>query len=209
MTQTFSFEWFKETGDLAQWLIFVALIISAIFIFWQIKEQTHARKGENFQKIIDILSSDSHSKTVDLMYDYSRMGAGQNGKKTRLLHNPDSKLPSEIKDDVNRIRKNHEAVGLMVYVNMVDSLDFLLLYSTEVRDMWNILMKNMKRTTKERNKGKLKSETYFEYFDYIGKFCDYWKKLTKIERSFFKEWGFLPNPDSWSFKIRYHFLKEK
>lgn len=206
MTQPFSFEWFNETGDLAQWLIVAVLFVSAIFILWQVREQTHARKGENFFKVTQKLDEDIFRKSRDILYEYS---SSKDGKKRSLLNLADSEIPPEILEHVSRVRETYESVGLMIFVGMIDRLDFLLRYSKYVRDIREILKENMKKTAKERNKDKTKKERYFEFFNYLGKMSTFWTGVTEFERQCFIQFAFpLPEPEDTLFRIRNYFIKK-
>ena len=217
MSPSSIFEWFNQTGNLAQWIVAFILLISAILIIWQIREQTKTRKGENFIKVIEILNDDQMKQSIESIYSYSKyesLEQDATGHKNFLgseeLKKVDLQLPKDIRESVIRVRENYHLIGTMMRTGMIDKIPFLILHSMQVRDMWSLLSENIKKIREQRSAG-ITKDPYFYGFEWLTELCIFWRSVSSFERGLYSTIfsSFVPVPLSPIFRIRMYDIDRK
>jgi len=208
-----SLEWFYDSGEIAQWFVVAVLIISAILISRQIHEQTKTRKGGNFVKVIEMLNDEKMVQSIESLYDFSSWQAKDEQGDIIFsgadeLRNPDNLLPLDVKNNVIKVRETYHSVGVMLGARLIDFIPFLMLQSSKVRDMWNLLSENINMVREERQKNK-NDVPQWRGFEYVGEMGNFWSIVSLDEKMFFTTNPFfLPKPGTPFFRLRIY-LYEK
>lgn len=191
----------NQTGDLAQWVIALVLGITAIVILVQIKNQTRAKKVENYLKVVELLGSKEFSESYEEIKILFKTSPS-------LLNRSDSQLPINLKPHVSKIKETYQAIGSMIYSGMVDEYLFLFAFSLNGRDAWHMLKENVNKTNDEINKEQLNEEMYHSFFKYVGIMCIFWRSFSSRSRLFLLNNGILSvKPNSLLFDIITTFRK--
>lgn len=209
-----SFEWFNSSGEIAQWIVIAILSISALLIGRQIHEQTKTRKGANFVNVIQMLNAEKMIISIESLYTFSNL-VSKDEKQVKIifsgkdeLKKPDKFLPSDIKNHVIKVRETYHAVGVMLGARLIDVIPFLMLQSSQVRDMWSLLSENIEFVREERQK-KENDVPQWRGFEYIGKLCSFWSMISFDEKKFFTSYPiFLPKPGNPFFNLRIYLHKK-
>ena len=180
-----SLEWFYDSGEIAQWFVVAVLIISAILISRQIHEQTKTRKGGNFVKVIEMLNDEKMVQSIESLYDFSNWQAkDEHGdiifSGADELRNPDNLLPLDVKNNVIKVRETYHSVGVMLGARLIDFIPFLMLQSSKVRDMWNLLSENINMVREERQKNK-NDVPQWRGFEYVGELGNFWSIVSLLQ----------------------------
>jgi len=214
MTDFQSFQWLLDSV-IVQWFIAIILTISAILIIWQIRVQTNAQKGANFVKVIEMLNDEKMIQSIDALYVHSRLISKETDNKGKPvftgiddLKNTDESMPVDIKNHVIKVRETYHSVGVMLSTNLFDIIPFLMLQSSQVRDMWDLLSKNIKTVREQREKNK-NDAPLLRGFEYLGELSNFWSIISYGEKSFLTNFPiFIPMPDSPLFVLRVFLYKK-
>ncbi len=209
-----SFEWFNSSGEIAQWFVVVILIISAILIGRQIHVQTKTRKGANFVKVIEMLNDEKMINSIESLYTFSNLESREDKQGKIIFYGKDELkkldklLPVDIKNAVIKVRETYHAVGVMLGSNLIDIIPFLMLQSSQVRDMWNLLSENIENVRQERQK-KENDVPHWKGFEYIGEIGNFWSIISLDEKRFLTSSPiFFPKPGNPIFNLRMYLHKK-
>ena len=209
MAQFSPLDWFQSNIDLAQWFVVGILVISAILIIWQISEQTKSRKGSNFVKVIELLTDEKMLRSVEAIYNFSKYESKEKDSQgipvfrgIEELKKSDHALPKDIKNAVIKIREIYHSVGVMLGTRLVDRIPFLMLQSSQARDMWELLVENIEKVREERMRNENDVPLWMG-FEFLGKLTYYWSIISFGEKMFLTGYPiFIPMPDSSAYRFR-------
>ena len=191
----------NQSGGFAQWLIFFVLLATAITIMIQISNQTRAMKAENYFKIVERLTDNDFLESYEKIKTIFRLSP-------TLLQKSDSQLPLDLKIHVSKVKETYQAIGSIIYSEVVDEFLFLFAYSLNGRDAWLMLEENVTKTNEEIKKEQLVEEMYHVFFKYLGSMCLFWRSHSPYTRRYLANTRIVSvKPNSVYFIIRTYILK--